>query len=67
MIVYNKVVNVNTEVMQTTGLKRKTIDKFYTSTIIVTHCIQTIKQNINIQENDFHSCKDKIFIIKKRS
>ena len=52
MIVYNKVVNVNTEVMQTTGLKRKTIDKFYTSTIIVTHCIQTIKQNINIQEND---------------
>ncbi len=46
---------VNTEVMQTTkttGLKRKTIDKFYTSPIIVSECMKLIKQEINIQETD---------------
>ena len=38
--------------MQTTGLKRKTIDKFYTSPIIVNKCINFIKQKINVQEDD---------------
>lgn len=38
--------------IQTTGLKRKTIDKFYTSPIIVDECIKLIKQTLNIQEND---------------
>jgi len=37
---------------QTTGLKRKTIDKFYTSLDIVDKCIELIKQHINISEND---------------
>ena len=52
LIVNNEDVNVNTEVMQTTGLKRKTIDKFYTSPIIVNECMKLIKQKINIQETD---------------
>ena len=46
LIVENNELIVNT--MQTTGLKRKTIDKFYTSPIIVKECINLIKQNINI-------------------
>ncbi len=37
---------------QTTGMKRKTIDKFYTSLIIVNKCINLIQQNINIGEDD---------------
>jgi len=52
LIVENKELNINKEVMQTTGLKRKTIDKFYTSPIIVNECIKLIKQKINIQEVD---------------
>ena len=50
LIVENDKVNVNT--MQTTGLKRKTIDKFYTSPFIVNECISFIKQYINIHEDD---------------
>ena len=50
LIVENNELIVNT--MQTTGLKRKTIDKFYTSPIIVKECINLIKQNINIYEDD---------------
>ena len=38
--------------MQTTGLKRKTIDKFYTSACIVDKCIQLIKQTVTIQKDD---------------
>lgn len=38
--------------MQTTGLKRETIDKFYTSQFIVNKCINLIKQKINIYEDD---------------
>jgi len=38
--------------MQTTGLKRKPIDKFYTSPNIVDECMKLIKQKINIQETD---------------
>lgn len=41
----------NTKVKKT-GLKRKPIDKFYTSLIIVDECIKLIKQNINIEAND---------------
>ena len=37
---------------QTTGLKRKTIDKFYTSPSIVNECIKSISENINIQQDD---------------
>ena len=37
---------------QTTGLKRKTIDKFYTSANIVDVCIKLIKENIVIQKTD---------------
>ena len=37
---------------QTTGLKRKTIDKYYTSNTIVNKCIELIKNNIDIQEDD---------------
>jgi predicted RNA methylase len=44
--------DVNTISIQSTGLKRKTIDKYYTSPCIVNECIKLIKENINIQEND---------------
>ncbi len=44
--------DVNTISIQSTGLKRKTIDKYYTSPRIVNECIKLIKENINIQEND---------------
>ena len=40
------------ETPQTTGLKRKTIDKFYTSSNIVDVCIKLIKENIAIQKTD---------------
>ena len=52
LIVENEELIVNTEVMQTTGLKRKTIDKFYTSPIIVNECMKLIKNKINIQAVD---------------
>ena len=39
-------------IMTSTGLKRKTIDKFYTAPIIVNKCINLIKKTINIQEDD---------------
>lgn len=42
----------NIDYIQTTGLKRKTIDKFYTSHLIVNKCIELIKNNINIENND---------------
>ena len=38
--------------IQSTGLKRKTIDKYYTSPSIVNECIKLVKENINIQPND---------------
>ena len=38
--------------MKTTGLKRKTTDKFYTSSSVVNKCIQLINEKINIQQND---------------
>jgi hypothetical protein len=37
---------------QTTGLKRKTIDKFYTSQPIVNVCMQSFEKYLNIQQND---------------
>ena len=37
---------------QNTGLKRKQIDKYYTSSTIVDECIELIKKTIDIQEND---------------
>uniref|UniRef100_A0A6C0F9C2 Methyltransferase small domain-containing protein n=1 Tax=viral metagenome TaxID=1070528 RepID=A0A6C0F9C2_9ZZZZ len=43
---------IDDKVIQTTGLKRKTIDKFYTSPLIVNECIKLIKKKINIQEDD---------------
>lgn len=38
--------------IQNTGLKRNTIDKFYTSNNIVKWCIKMIKEKLNINEND---------------
>lgn len=37
---------------QTTGLKRNTIDKYYTSSDTVTQCIELIKTHTNISQND---------------
>lgn len=37
---------------QTVGLKRNTIDKYYTHPSVVVKCIQRLKQYINIQDND---------------
>ena len=39
-------------IMQTTGLKRKTIDKFYTSPSIVNECIKLINEKNSIQQHD---------------
>ena len=38
--------------LQTTGLKRKQLDKFYTSNIIVNTCMDIIKEKINIEKDD---------------
>ena len=38
--------------MSKTGLKRETLDKFYTSNPVVSKCIDLIKEKINIQEDD---------------
>ena len=38
--------------IKSTGLKRKTTDKYYTSESTVNKCIDLIKGKINIQEND---------------
>lgn len=38
--------------MQNTGLKRHTIDKFYTADFIVKKCIDLVKNHINIHEDD---------------
>ena len=38
--------------MKKTGLKREIIDKCYTSTNIANKCINFIKENIDIKEND---------------
>ena len=38
--------------MKTTGLKRKTTDKFYTSPVIVNECIKLINEKISIQQQD---------------
>lgn len=38
--------------IQTTGLNRKTIDKYYTSPSIVNKCMKLVKEQINIQPND---------------
>ena len=48
----NKKVKDDKSIMQTTGLKRNTIDKFYTIINIVNKCIELIKENIDIKEND---------------
>ena len=37
---------------QTTGLKRTTVDKYYTSPDIVNTCMNFIKETINISDND---------------
>tara|TARA_A100001015_G_C14863596_1_gene661352 strand:+ start:258 stop:1085 length:828 start_codon:yes stop_codon:yes gene_type:complete len=38
--------------MQNVGLKRNTIDKYYTSKKCVENCIKLIKQNLNINKDD---------------
>jgi hypothetical protein len=40
--------------IQNTGLDRKTIDKYYTSPEIVEICINLVKQNLKIDENDLY-------------
>ena len=37
---------------QTVGLKRNTIDKYYTNPSVVSKCIRQIKQYINVEHND---------------
>jgi predicted RNA methylase len=48
----NEVHNDNKKIIQTTGLKRKTIDKYYTSQNIVDKCIHFIAQTLNIKIDD---------------
>jgi len=53
LIVENEEVNNDkTNTMQNTGLKRETIDKFYTSHFIVKKCIDLVKKHIYIQKDD---------------
>jgi len=40
------------ELIQDKGLKRKTIDKFYTKKSIVEQCIDLVKQHLNISKED---------------
>ena len=42
----------NEPIKQEKGLKRNTIDKYYTKTIVVSKCIKLIKKHINISNND---------------
>jgi len=42
----------NPNLKQDKGLKRNTIDKYYTKPIVVKQCIKLIKKYINITEND---------------
>jgi hypothetical protein len=42
----------NEQIKQEKGLKRNTIDKYYTKTIVVSKCIKLIKKHINISNND---------------
>ena len=48
---FNSNINKNIN-MQNKGLKRKTIDKFYTNPNIVKECMELVKQNLNIEENN---------------
>lgn len=38
--------------MQNKGLRRNTIDKYYTNTVLVEHCINLIKQHVNMTNNN---------------
>lgn len=40
------------EIKQTKGLKRNTVDKYYTKNTVVELCLNNIKKNVNIEEND---------------
>ena len=48
----NKMSNKDIIIKQDTGLKRDTIDKYYTKSNIVEECKIQIEKNINIKEND---------------
>ena len=53
LLIENKNTYINKEkVMKKTGLKRKTNDKFYTSLHVVNECINLIKDNLDIDENN---------------
>ena len=43
---------IDTKVKQKKGLKRNTIDKFYTKNTVVENCINLVKNYINISNND---------------
>ena len=44
--------NIKSSTQQSKGLKRNVIDKFYTKSDVVDNCIQIVKHNIIINEND---------------
>jgi predicted RNA methylase len=44
--------NNNQIILQKKGLKRNTIDKYYTKNTVVNQCIELIKQHVNISKND---------------
>jgi hypothetical protein len=37
---------------QTSGLKRNTIDKYYTKKCVVDNCLGYVKEHVNIDEDD---------------
>jgi hypothetical protein len=49
---YNDIINENKPLKQEKGLKRNTIDKYYTKSSVVNDCIESIKKYINISDND---------------
>ena len=51
-LIHNNNINNKMDNIQTTGLNRKTIDKYYTSPSIVNECIKLVKEKINITNDD---------------
>jgi len=52
-LINNEIIKQSNEIIkQSKGLKRNTIDKYYTKPCVVEQCIELVKQYINISNND---------------
>ena len=48
----NENINIDKSITQEKGLKRNTLDKYYTKSNVVKQCIKMIKKHIEISNND---------------